>query len=364
MSLLQEYKCPCCGGAIAFDSGTQKMKCPFCDTEFEMEALETYESELNSDQADDMHWETAAGGEWQEGEAEGLRSFVCKSCGGEIVGDENTAATSCPFCGNPVVMTGQFSGTLKPDYIIPFKLDKKAAKEALQKHYGGKRLLPKIFKDQNHIDEIKGVYVPFWLFDADAEANINYKATRVRTWSDSNYNYTETSFFAVSRGGVVGFERVPVDGSSKMPNDLMESIEPFQFSDAVDFKTAYLAGYLADKYDVDAEQSINRANERIKRSTEEAFASTVQGYTSVVPETSSVRLHGGKAKYALYPVWLLNTTWNGEKYTFAMNGQTGKLVGDLPVDKNAAQKWTIGLTALCSAATYGIAWLLHFAGIL
>lgn len=364
MSFLQEYKCPCCGGAIAFDSGIQKMKCPFCDTEFEMETLETYDSERASGQTDDMSWETAAGGEWQEGEADGLRSFVCKSCGGEIVGDENTAATSCPFCGNPVVMMGQFSGTLKPDYIIPFKLDKKAAKEALQKHYGGKRLLPKIFKDQNHIDEIKGVYVPFWLFDADAEASIRYKATRVRTWSDSNYNYTETSFYAVSRGGVVGFERVPVDGSSKMPDDLMESIEPFPFSDAVDFRTAYLAGYLADKYDVDAEQSIERANERIKRSAEEAFASTVQGYTSVVPETSSVKLHGGKAKYALYPVWLLNTTWNGQKYTFAMNGQTGKLVGDLPVDKSLARKWTIGLTSLCSVAIYGIVWLLHFAGIL
>lgn len=364
MSFLQEYKCPSCGGAIAFDSGIQKMKCPFCDTEFEMEALAAYDRELASSQTDDMSWETAAGGEWQEGEADGLRSFVCKSCGGEIVGDENTVATTCPFCGNPVVMMGQFSGALKPDYIIPFKLDKKAAKAALQKHYGGKRLLPKIFKDQNHIDEIKGVYVPFWLFDADAEANIRYKATRVRTWSDSNYNYTETSFFAVSRGGVVGFERVPVDGSSKMPDDLMESIEPFQFSDAVDFQTAYLAGYLADKYDVDAKQSIERANERIKRSAEEAFASTVQGYTSVVPETSSVKLHGGKAKYALYPVWLLNTTWNGQKYTFAMNGQTGKLVGDLPVDKNVARKWTISLTALCSVATYGIAWLLHFAGIL
>ena len=250
------------------------------------------------------------------------------------------------------------------DLLSLVKLDKKAAKAALQKHYGGKRLLPKIFKDQNHIDEIKGMYVPFWLFDADADATIRYKATRVRTWSDSRYNYTETSFFAVSRGGTVGFERVPVDGSSKMPDDLMESIEPFQFSDAVDFKTAYLAGYLADKYDVDADQSIERANERIKRSTEEAFTSTVQGYTSVVPETSSVKLRGGKARYALYPVWLLNTTWNGQKYTFAMNGQTGKLVGDLPVDKNAARRWTIGLTALCSAATYGIAWLLHFAGIL
>ena len=364
MANLLEYKCPCCGGAIAFDSTIQKMKCPYCDTEFEMETLAAYDSELAGAHPDDMSWETAAGEEWQAGEADGLRSYVCKSCGGEIVGDENTAATSCPFCGNPVVMTGQFSGALKPDYVIPFKLDKKAAKEALQNYYGGKRLLPKVFKAQNHIDEVKGVYVPFWLFDASADANVRYNATRVRTWSDDDYNYTETSFFAVSRGGEVGFQNVPVDGSTKMADDLMESIEPFDFSGAVDFKTAYLAGYLADKYDVDAEQSIERANERIRRSTEEVFASTVQGYTTVVPETSSIRLHNGKAKYALYPVWLLNTTWNGEKYTFAMNGQTGKLVGNLPVDKSAAMKWTIGLTALCGAAVYGIAWLLHIAGIL
>ena len=364
MSALQEYKCPCCGGAIAFDSGTQKMKCPYCDTEFEVEALESYQNGAASDVEDDMNWGEAAGGAWKEGEADGLRSFVCKSCGGESVGDETTAAASCPFCGNSVIMTGQLSGALKPDCIIPFKLDKTAAKAALQKHYGGKRLLPKVFKDQNHIDEIKGVYVPFWLFDADAQASIRYKATRVRTYSDSDYHYKETSCFSVSRGGVLGFERVPVDGSSKMPDELMESIEPFSFSDAVDFKTAYLAGYLADKYDVDEEQSIGRANERIRRSTEEAFAATVEGYTSVVPETSSIKLQGGSVKYALYPVWLLNTTWNGGKYTFAMNGQTGKMVGDLPVDKSAAHKWTIGLTALCSAAAYGIVWLLHIAGIL
>ena len=246
MSALQEYKCPCCGGAIAFDSGTQKMKCPYCDTEFEVEALESYQNGAASDVEDDMNWGEAAGGAWKEGEADGLRSFVCKSCGGEIVGDETTAAASCPFCGNSVIMTGQLSGALKPDCIIPFKLDETAAKSALQKHYGGKRLLPKVFKDQNHIDEIKGVYVPFWLFDADAQASIRYKATRVRTYSDSDYHYKETSCFSVSRGGVLGFERVPVDGSSKMPDELMESIEPFSFSDAVDFKTAYLAGYLAE----------------------------------------------------------------------------------------------------------------------
>lgn len=358
MAEMQEYKCPCCGGAIAFDSTLQKMKCPYCDTEFEMETLASYDEELKNESEEDMSWETAAGGEWQEGETEGLRTYICKSCGGEIVGDENMAATACPYCDNPIVMMGQFSGSLKPDYVIPFKLDKKAAKEALKRHYSGKRLLPKVFKDQNHLDEIKGIYVPFWLFDADADADIRYKATRIRRWSDSNYDYTETSYYAVTRGGDIGFERVPVDGSSKMADDLMESIEPFDFSDAVDFQTAYLAGYMADKYDVDSEQSIDRANTRIRKSTEDVFAGTVKGYATVIPEHSSVRLKNGKAKYALYPVWLLNTTWNGQQYTFAMNGQTGKFVGDLPVDKGAYCKWFFGLTGLVTVIAFAVSYLL------
>ena len=358
MAVLQEYKCPCCGGAIAFDSTIQKMKCPYCDTEFEMETLQSYDNELKNEPAEDMQWDNSTGAQWQEGEADGLRTYVCQSCGGEIVGDENTAATSCPFCGNPVVMMGQLSGALKPDYVIPFKLDKKAAKAALLKHYSGKRLLPKVFQDQNHIDEVKGMYVPFWLFDADADASIRYRATRVRAWSDRDYDYTETSFFSVTRGGSIGFERVPVDGSARIPDDLMESIEPYDFSEAVDFQTAYLAGYLADKYDVDAEQSIGRANERIKRSTAEAFAATVQGYATVTPEATGIRLRNGRAKYALYPVWFLNTTWQGKQYTFAMNGQTGKLVGDLPLDKAAYKRWLFGLTGAIGAAIFAVSWLL------
>ncbi len=358
MDTLQEYKCPCCGGAIAFDSKSQKMKCPYCDTEFEPETLKHYDEELKNEQEDDMQWEGTAGTEWREDETSGLRSYVCRSCGGEIVGDETTVATTCPFCDNPVVMTEQVSGSLKPDYVIPFKLDKKAAKEALKRHYGGKKLLPKIFKDENHIDEVKGVYVPFWIFDADAEANIRYRATRVRAWSDSNYHYTKTDFFAVSRGGTLGFSAVPVDGSTKMPDDLMESIEPFDLSEAVDFQTAYLAGYLADKYDVNAEQSIERANERIKKSTAEAFAETVRGYSTVIPEASSVRLQNGKTKYGLFPVWLLNTTWKGEKYTFAMNGQTGKLVGDLPLDKDAYRKRLLTLGGIISAGAFALSYLL------
>jgi len=334
------------------------MKCPYCDTEFEVETLRSYDDELKNDTGDDMKWDASAGGDWQEGETDGMRIYVCKSCGGEIVADETTGATSCPYCSNPVVMMGQFSGALRPDFVIPFKLDKNDAKEALKKHYQGKRLLPKAFKDENHIDEVKGVYVPFWLFDADANAHIRYKASKVRTWSTSSYRYTETSFFSVIRGGSIGYERIPVDGSSKMDDALMESVEPFIFDDAKDFQTAYLAGYLADKYDVDSDQSIARANERIKRSTEEAFASTVVGYSTVVPESTNISLENGRARYALYPVWILNTTWKDKKYTFAMNGQTGKIAGDLPLDKGAYKRWLFGIAGIASAAVFAISYLL------
>ena len=358
MSVLQQYKCPCCDGAIEFSSREQRMKCPYCDTEFEMETLEAYDRELKEESSDDNTWDTAAGGEWTEGEKEGLRVYVCQSCAGEIVTDETTGAASCPYCGNPVVMKEQFLGDLKPDFVIPFKLDKKAAVEALKRHYKGKLLLPKVFSQENHIQEIKGVYVPVWLFDTEAQANMRWKATRVRSWSDSDYIYTETQHYSVTRGGTIAFDHVPVDGSTKMDDALMESIEPFDFSQAVDFQTAYLSGFLADRYDVGSEQSVARANDRIRTSTEQAFASTVGGYTTLIPVCNHVQLKNGRAKYALYPVWLLNTTWKGKNYHFAMNGQTGRFVGDLPMDKSALTRWFLGIFGAVSAACFGISWLL------
>ena len=358
MSVLQQYKCPCCDGAIEFSSRVQKMKCPYCDTEFEVETLLAYDQELKEEARDDMTWDTAAGGEWTEGETADLRVYVCQSCAGEIVADETTGAASCPYCGNPVVMKEQFAGDLRPDYVIPFQLDKKAALAALKRHYSGKRLLPKVFTEQNHLEEIKGVYVPVWLFDAEAEANLRWKATRVRTWGDSEYIYTETQHYSVTRGGTIGFQQVPVDGSTKMDDTLMESIEPFDFSKAVDFQTAYLSGFLADKYDVSTQQSEERANDRIRRSTEDAFCATVAGYTTLVPVARNVHLEHGVAKYALYPVWLLNTSWNGKTYHFAMNGQTGKFVGDLPMDKNAFWRWFLGVAGAVTAACFAASWLL------
>lgn len=332
MATLLEYKCPACGGALSFDSSLQKMKCPYCDTEFEVEALQELDEALKQDAPSDFSWETQPEGQWTEEESESLRSYICNSCGGEIVGDLNTAATNCPYCDNPVVMTGQFSGTLRPDLVIPFKLDKEQAKAALAKHMSKKPLLPKLFTAQNRIESIQGVYVPFWLFDTEADASIRYHATRVSHWSDANYNYTRTSHYSLLRAGRIAFDDVPVDGSEKMSNELMESIEPYDMSQAVDFQTAYLAGYLADKFDVESEDCKTRANERIRSSTESAFASTTAGYVTVVPEYTNIRLSGGRARYGLLPVWMLTTRWKDKLYTFAMNGQTGKMVGNLPID--------------------------------
>lgn len=357
METVLEYKCPACGGGLQFDSGSQNLKCPYCDTEFAVNALKELEQARKTAAADDMSWQTLQQKQWQEGEQEELAAYACQSCGGEIVTDINTAATSCPFCGNPVVMTRQLSGSLRPDCIIPFKLDKQAAEAALQKHLSGKILLPKVFRDENHIQEIKGVYVPFWLFDAEADGDARYHATRVRTWADSRYFYTETRHFSIQRAGQLAFAGVPVDGSSKMADDMMESLEPYDLCQAVDFQPGYLAGYYADRYNISAEQSVQRANARIKESTEQALRQTVVGYSSVIPEHASVRLRENNARYALYPVWLLHTNYRGRDYLFAMNGQTGKLVGDLPMDKAAYWKWWFIVFGIAGGLSGLIAWI-------
>jgi len=347
---LQEFKCPNCGGAIQYNPGTQEMVCPYCESVMDVSAIIDMEEDMQrGEEQEDINW-GPAGGEWGEGEQDGMAVYTCQSCSGQIVGDETLGATSCPFCNNPVVMTSKFSGTLRPNMLVPFKLDKDKALKSLQKHYLKKTLLPKAFKDRNHLEEVKGIYVPFWLFDAEADANIEFRATRTRKWADRNYLYSETSFFRVIRAGSIGFSQVPVDGSRSIDDALMESIEPFSMKDNVDFKAAYLAGFFANKYDVDSNESSARANERIRNSTSKEFASTVTGYTTVTPLRSSIRLRSGGVTYALLPVWLLSTRWKDKNFLFAMNGQTGKFVGDLPLDKAAYVSWLLKIFGVSAAA--------------
>ena len=335
---MQTYKCPSCGGGITFDTITQKLKCPYCDTEFDIQSLEAY-AEAISDNKTPNHWDLESKCVYSDEEKGDLQKYICQSCGGEIVTTRTTSATTCPYCDNPIILSEKFQGVLKPDYVIPFKLDKQQAKMKLKNHLKAKKLLPAIFKEEQHIDEIKGIYVPFWLFDSACHGSVYFQGIKQQFWSDSDYNYVKTSYYSIMREGNLEFNHVPVDGSSKMDDHLIQSLEPYDFKDAVDFHTAYLAGYFAEQYDVDQHQCMDIANNRIRTSTEQLFYHSVKGYQSLNIQNSHIQVQNGTIRYALYPVWLLNTTWNGNRYVFAMNGQTGKFIGDLPIDSHLVKKY-------------------------
>jgi len=319
------------------------MKCPYCDAEFGIADLEDYQKELALPTQDNFEWkkelQECESHTWDTLEQDCLTSGSCPSCGAELLGDNNTIATVCPCCGNSQIVVKRLSGLLKPDYLIPFKQDKKAAIEALKNFYKGKKLLPDCFKDENRVSCIQGVYVPFWLYDALTNAHIRYKAAKSSSWSDPNYTYTKTDYYSVVRDGSLGFEKVPVDGSEKMDDNYMDAIEPFDYNMIKDFQSAFLSGYLAEKYDMTAEQCMDRASKRMKATVETEFGKTVTGYSSVVVESSAVDIKGSKINYSLFPVWVLNTKYKDENYQFMMNGESGRLVGKLPVDKRKFFKY-------------------------
>ncbi len=354
---ITNYQCPACTGPLHFDSNSGKLECEYCESSFdvaEIEALYEKKDEKAEDAFEKEQTKKEKNKEWDRSEltedwgedGSSVHTYNCPSCGAELICDATTAATTCPYCDNPNIVPGQLSGTLKPDYVIPFRLDKQAAIAALKEHYKGKFFLPKAFKEQAHLEEIKGIYVPFWLYDADADADAVYRATRTHSYTRGDYRITETAHFVVKRGGVIRFQNVPVDGSSKMSNAYMDSIEPYDFSELVPFSTAYLPGFLADRYDEDDKACAERAELRCQNSALDALEADIHGYHTLTRKDSHVDIDYGKVKYALMPVWTLKTKWEGKDYLFMMNGQTGKLVGDLPVDKKKYLFTFAGMTAL------------------
>ena len=362
-SQVTNYQCPACTAPLHYEASTGKLQCDFCDSTFSTTEIEAWYAEKDA-QAAEAHaaaeakreqkiaeqeaaeaaavehsqeesssWTDAASGDEWDLESGGLRAYNCPSCGAELICDETTAATACPYCDNPTIIPGQLRGTLKPDFILPFKLKKQDAIAALKNHYVGRPFLPKVFKDENHLQEIKGVYVPFWLFDGEAHGRAAYEGLIMRSYTTGDMRVTETDHYNVRREGTVAFSKIPVDASSKMDNDYMDSIEPFDYSDMQPFSTAYLPGFFADKYDESIDECGSRADNRAKATLVDSLRDTVTGYAAVTDRGSHVTLERGDVRYALLPVWLLNTRWNGELYQFAMNGQTGKFVGHLPTDK-------------------------------
>ncbi len=334
-----KYQCPACGGPVHFDPNEQLIVCDYCDSKYPEDHFKDQEDEKKEEP--EVDWKKSG---FVHEEMEDQIGFICTSCGAEIVSDANTAATECMYCGNPIVLGEKVSGMLKPDLILPFKIDKPEAENLLRKFYDKKFLLPKTFKDQNRISKITGMYVPFWLFSGKGDGEISYKATISRTYRDGKYDCTEFKHFQVFRDGSVCFEKVPVDASKKMEDNYMDGLEPYNYEELKEFSPEFMAGFFADKFDVDVAESSQRARARIIQSTKNAIRGTVTGYSSVTETTSNVDMKDDEVKYALLPVWMLNTKYNGKMYHFAINGQTGKVSGDLPIDKVKRILVTLGIT--------------------
>ena len=365
---ITNYQCPACTGPLHYSESLGKLKCDYCGTEYEVAEIEamyakkeeksveaqkkaekeTEQKKQQQAKAAEEGWDTSDISDNWGKDAAGMKSYNCPSCGAELICDASTAATSCPYCGNPTVVPGQFAGMLKPDLVIPFKLSREDAIRELKKHYRGKVFLPKSFSKENHLQEIQGVYVPFWLFSGEAEGNAHYECTRSHKRTEGEYEVIKTEHFDVYRAGTMPFEKVPVDASSKMPDDHMDSIEPYDYDELKNFSTAYLPGFLADKYDVSVEESRERADERCMGTLDAALLDSVKGYDTCTRQAGSTDLVRGKVHYALMPVWMLNTRWQGKDFLFAMNGQTGKLVGDLPVSWGKFWGMFAGIAALLS----------------
>lgn len=349
MSEIQDYKCPSCGGKVVFDTQSQKLKCPFCGNLYDVNFFDqdAYE-EKPEGITDNLVWEDAASNLMDDEVA----VYQCTQCGGEIIADATTGATKCPFCDSPVVIIDKFKGELKPDYVIPFKFGKNAAKKALQDFYKDKKLLPKSFSKETTLKEIKSVYVPFWLYDAKVNADATFSGTQSFSHIEGDYEVTETKHYDLYRAGKMEYNAIPVDGSTKFVDEMMESIEPFNMNEAVPFNSSYLSGYSADRYDVPVEESIDRANERLRQSVKDTLYSQIVGYSNVVCNHCNIDLLKGSSHYALYPVWFLTAVWKDKKYFFVINGQTGKIAGDLPMSWSQFFKYLFCTFAIVAIVTF------------
>lgn len=346
MVYLQKYKCPGCGHTLQHDNILQKAKCPYCAAEFSMQALKSMnkvESEIVSDITKE---DIKSSFRWEEEETEGIKHYMCKVCGGEVFADDTTEVSSCPYCGNSVTITGNLTGEMKPDFIIPFKMDKKEAKEEISSYYKRKWVVPGEFWNSSHIDEIREMYIPLWLFSSDINTDVVYNATTVHKWSDLSDDITETGYYRLYRSGNISFSDIPIYGSRKISDDLMKSLEPYDLNEPVDFHKSHLSGYLTERYDENDIDIVDRVNKCVKNNIHQALSQKIQGYATIDLKSINIQTCNSKVKYVLLPVWLLSTTWEEKEYILVMNGQNGKIACELPELGGEYLKWVCILTAI------------------
>lgn len=328
-----DSRCPSCGSKLTFSPKKNKWECKYCNSEFTIDELkEKFKSAASKEKNkhDDL----------VEDDDATFFQYNCPDCGAIIVADEQTSATFCVYCGNTAILKNKLAGKFHPSYIIPFKKDVEEAKEAFKNISKGRMFVPKDFNNEENIEKIRGIYIPFWLYDIMFTETLDARGEEVTHWTSGRTHYTKTDTYSMHRKGHMKFEKVPVDGSSRFENDLMNSIEPFDYTGLVEYNHAYLSGFLAEKYDIDEQDSYDDAKRRVENSGEKEILSTCHhGIAHVI--NKDINNIVSDFYYVLLPVYMVNVKYMDKYYTFAMNGQTGKFVGNIPLNKKKVVLYTI-----------------------
>jgi len=314
------HKCPNCHANLTFKPKSQNWICEYCDSEFSLDDLKKNEQKYEEKKVVEEYL-----GEFDV--------YRCPDCGAEIITDLNTVATFCIYCKNTSIIKERLVGKFELKYIIPFKNTKEDAIAAFKKLGHGHPLMPKEFADIKNISEIRGIYIPFWLFSSSVDGRLVSEGRRIHTRYMGDYRYVTTEVYEIVREGNVSFSYVPNDGSKKFDDGIMNSIEPFNYDNLVLFSPSYLSGFYAEKYDLDSNEAKKNIEMRIKNTVSDLLGTQVRGYSSNTVKSMDINYDNLKVEYVFLPVWFLNIKYKDKLYTFAMNGENGKLIGNIPVDK-------------------------------
>jgi len=340
------FKCPNCDGELIFDPATQKYKCEYCVSTFTQEELdemtpeESTEKNLGASSGYVEEHKDAFGAEDGLTERTGTDRvnqadavmYTCPSCGAEIITDATTAATFCYYCHNPVILGGRLSGEFLPDKIIPFEITKEQAVQKFLEYVGKKKFIPRAFFSKQQIESITGVYFPYWNYSAEVENTMQGDAQNIRSWTTGDIRYTETKYYQISRHGVVSLTNLTENALQKANAELARGVMPYNFEKMQDFNMGYLSGFMAEKRDIEKDGLTEVMQGMAKNYTDKMMRDTIK-YSHVNIENSQIRFRGEEWAYCLLPVWTITYKGRNDKiYYYSMNGQTGEVCGELPID--------------------------------
>lgn len=310
-------KCLHCGSPLVFDPDKQLFNCEVCKSEFKREELKI-EAATKQDEEFDAQ----------------IKEYDCPSCGAEIVTDNNTTTEFCAYCGNPVILRGRVNGVLRPDLIIPFKISKKKAMSIIVKELKKYSFIPNSFFKESNLEKISGIYYPFWESDIDAYCKIQARCTKVSTWTTGDKRYTKTSYYDVYRDGDIHFEDISVNALRSVDKTLVEGVLPYPIADHIPFDIVYLSGFYAKKNDLLYDEVKPEVDAKLNKYSKTVLLNTISSsYSTTNVVHSDVDVKKLHKDYTLLPIWILNYKYGSKDYTFAINGVTGKVFGDIPISK-------------------------------